>query len=47
MRSTEADEKKCPDLGVNVLLKIEDVTAKVKTEEKPGADSAAVNQART
>src|SRR5436190_19028005 len=41
-----ADEKKCPDLEVNVLLKIEDVTAKVKEGEKPDADTAAVNQSR-
>jgi hypothetical protein len=41
-----SDEKKCPDLEVNVLLKIEDVSAKVKEGEKPGDDTAAVNQAR-
>jgi hypothetical protein len=40
------DEKKCPDLEVNVLLKIEEVTAKVKDGEKPGDDTAKVNQAR-
>ena len=34
--SSFADEKKCPDLEVNVLLKIEEVTAKVKEGEKPG-----------
>ncbi len=44
--ASPADEKKCPDLEVNVLLKIEEVTAKVKEGEKPGADSAEVNQAR-
>src|SRR5580765_5558182 len=44
--SSSVEEKKCPDLEVNVLLKIEDVTAKVKEGEKPGADSAEVNQAR-
>jgi Peptidase S46. len=32
-----ADEKKCPDLEVNVLLEIHDVTAKVKEGEKPDA----------
>ena len=40
------DEKKCPDLEVNVLLKIEDVTGKVKEGEQPGDDTAKVNQAR-
>src|SRR5438105_441240 len=30
------DEKKCPDLEVNVLLQMDDVTAKVKDGEKPG-----------
>jgi hypothetical protein len=44
--SSPADEKKCPDLEVNVLLTIDDVTAKVKEGEKPDADTAAVNQAR-
>src|SRR5947209_6876026 len=41
-----SDEKKCPDLEINVLLKMEDVTAKVKEGEKPGDDTATVNQAR-
>ena len=41
-----ADEKSCPDLEVNVLLDIQDVTAKVREGEKPDADTAAVNQAR-
>jgi hypothetical protein len=44
--ASAADEKKCPDLEINVLLKIDEVTAKVKEGEKPDADSAAVNQAR-
>jgi hypothetical protein len=39
-------EKKCPDLEVNVLLRIDEVTAQVKEGEKPGADTAQVNQAR-
>jgi len=30
--ASPADEKKCPDLEVNILLKIDDVTAKVKEE---------------
>src|SRR5437879_553149 len=44
--ASPGDEKKCPDLEVNVLLQIDDVTAKVKEGEKPDADTAAVNQAR-
>jgi hypothetical protein len=44
--ASAADEKTCPDLEVNVLLDIQDVTAKVKEGEKPDADTAAVNQAR-
>ncbi len=39
-------EKKCPDLEVNVLLQIEEVTAQVKESDKPGTDTAANNQAR-
>ncbi len=39
-------EKKCPDLEVNVLLGIDEVTAQVKEGEKAGADTAEVNQAR-
>ena len=44
--ASPAEEKKCPDLEVNVLLKIDDVTAKVKEGEAPRAASAEVNQAR-
>jgi Peptidase S46 len=44
--ASAAEEKTCPDLEVNVLLDIQDVTAKVKEGEKPDADTAAVNQAR-
>jgi hypothetical protein len=40
------EEKTCPDLEINVLVDIQDVTAKVKEGEKPDADTAAVNQAR-
>ena len=39
-----ADEKACPDLEVNVLLKIEDVTSKVNANLP--ADAAAANEAR-
>ena len=43
---SEADEKKCPDLEINVLINIEDVTAKVKAGETPEMPPAKVNQAR-
>lgn len=41
-----SEEHSCPDLEVNVLLKIEDVTAKVNQGVKTGAASAAANEAR-
>jgi hypothetical protein len=41
-----ADEKKCPDLEVNVLLEIHDVTARVKEGEKPDTPAAAANRTR-
>jgi hypothetical protein len=44
--SSPAEEKTCPDLEVNVLLQIDDVTSQVKAGEKYGADTAQVNQAR-
>lgn len=40
------DEKKCPDLEVDVLLEIEEVTSRVTAGEKPDEDTAQVNQAR-
>lgn len=43
---TPADEIKCPDLELNVVVGIEDVTQKVKSVEKPGMDEAAVNKAQ-
>lgn len=44
--STQAEEQACPDLEVNVLLRMEDVTAKVKGAVKPGATAAEANQQR-
>jgi len=35
-----ADEVKCPDLELNVLEGIEDITARVKAESKPGMSDA-------
>jgi peptidase S46-like protein len=37
---TQADEAKCPDLELNVLQSIEDVTAKVQGAVKPGMPAA-------
>ncbi|MEO7650308.1 MAG: S46 family peptidase, partial [Bryobacteraceae bacterium] len=42
----QEDEKSCPDLEVNILLSIENVTVRVKEAEKPGMDSASQGQAR-
>ena len=41
-----AAEIKCPDLELNVLTSIEDVTRSVKSVEKPGMDDAAINKAQ-
>jgi hypothetical protein len=41
-----AAEIKCPDLELNVVVAIDDVTAEVKSVEKPGMDAAAVNKAQ-
>ena len=40
------DELKCVDLELNVLMSIEDVTARVNAAVKPGMDSAAAQLAR-
>ena len=37
---TQADEAKCPDLELNVLESIEDVTARVQGAAKPGMSAA-------
>ncbi len=42
----QASEIKCPDLELNVVVGIEDVTADVKSVEKPGMDEASVNKAQ-
>src|SRR5215469_5496377 len=44
--ASAGEEKTCPDLEINVLLEIQDVTAKVKEGEEQDADTATVNQAR-
>src|SRR5262249_38382865 len=41
-----ADEVKCPDLELNVLEEIEDITAKVNAESKPGMSDAEVLSAQ-
>jgi hypothetical protein len=43
---SEADEQKCPDLEVNVLLGVEDVTGQVNSAVQAGATSAEANQQR-
>ena len=43
---SNAEEPKCLDLELNVLMSIEDVTSRVASAVKPGADSAAAERAR-
>jgi len=43
---TQAEEAKCPDLELNVLQEIEDVTAKVNVPAKPGLSVADQGQAQ-
>jgi hypothetical protein len=42
---TQAEEAKCPDLELNVLVGMDDVTAKVKDVVKPGMSAAEGGQA--
>jgi hypothetical protein len=43
---TQADEAKCPDLELNVLMEIEDVSAKVKAVGTPTMSAAEAGQAQ-
>src|ERR1700693_5195696 len=43
---TQADEAKCPDLELNVLVGIDDVTAKVKAAAPPSMSTADAGQAQ-
>ena len=43
---TRDEELKCVDMELNVLVSIEDVTARVSAAVKPGMDGAAASQAR-
>jgi hypothetical protein len=43
---TQADEAKCPDLELNVLVGIDDVTAKVKAAAVPSMSTANAGQAQ-
>ena len=43
---TQAEELKCPDLEVNVLVGMEDVTARVRSAVKPGMTDEAALKAR-
>jgi hypothetical protein len=44
--ATQADEAKCPDLELNVLVGIEDVTSKVQAAAKAGTSAADAAQAQ-
>jgi hypothetical protein len=44
--NSTADEPKCVDLELNVLMSIEDVTKRAASAVKPGMDSAAAEKAR-
>src|SRR5262249_45819493 len=43
---TQAEEVPCPDLEINVLTGIDDVTAQVMAAKKPNMTQAQVNQAQ-
>jgi peptidase S46-like protein len=43
---SNADEPKCDDLELNVLMSMEDVTARITGAVKPGMDNAAAEKAR-
>jgi hypothetical protein len=43
---SNADEPKCADLELNVLMSIEDVTARVASTVQPGMDSASAEKAQ-
>jgi hypothetical protein len=43
---SNADEQKCKDLELNVLMSIEDVTARVAGAVQPGMDAASAEKAR-
>src|SRR5580700_9100816 len=43
---SNADEPKCEDLELNVLMSIEDMTARVARAVQPGMDSASAERAR-
>ncbi len=46
MARTRAEEMKCPDLELNVLMSMEDVTAKVAAAIRPGMSDKQANDAR-
>ncbi len=46
LAKSRADERKCVDLELNVLMSIEDVTPRVNAAVKPGMDAAAAQKAR-
>lgn len=46
LAATDKDEVRCPDLELNVLMEIREVTAEVKGVEKPGMAPAEINTAQ-
>jgi hypothetical protein len=43
---TQGDERRCPDIEINVLAGIEDVTARINAAAPPGIDQAQAGQAQ-
>ncbi len=46
LSKSRADERKCVDLELNVLMEIEDVTGRINAAVQPGMDAAAAQRAR-
>jgi hypothetical protein len=46
LAASEADEVPCPDLEINVLVSMEDLTTRVRSAVKPGMDARAVLKAK-
>ncbi len=46
LAASQSEERRCPDLEVNVLLKVDDVTSKVNADITPQTPAAQANQKR-